>query len=140
MESFPVRIAEIQPSQLYVCRGKLDAVERAVASGQAQEPVPIKELDGRLIFSDGHTRALAAVLRGEDTIDACWEDEPLDWDAYRVCVAWCLEERIRTVAELKHRVISTDEYERLWIDRCGAMQARLQADRQERSKERYRNE
>jgi len=121
MEPFLIRIADLQPSQLYVCREKLAVVERSIDARERLEPVPIKELDGRLVFSDGHTRALAALLRGETKIEAHWEDEPLDWDVYRVCVGWCLAEEIRTVADLKDRIIAAAEYETQWIGRCRAM-------------------
>lgn len=125
MESFRVEISSIQPSQLYVCREKLTAVERAIDAGECLEPIPVKELDGRLIFSDGHTRALAALLRGESQIEACWEDEPLDWDEYRICVEWCLAEGIRTASDLRGRVIPAHEYETVWIGRCQAMHEEL---------------
>jgi hypothetical protein len=53
------------------------------------ERIPIKRLEGRIIFVDGHTRAFAAFLRGFPRILVYWEDEELGWDAYAICVEWC---------------------------------------------------
>lgn len=44
--TFKARLSELQPSQLYICREKLTAVECSIAEGQGTEPVPVKELDG----------------------------------------------------------------------------------------------
>jgi len=129
MESFSVRVADIQPSQLYICEEKLKAVLKAMNAGEALEPVAIKELDGQLIYSDGHTRALAALLHGETSIQACWEDESLDWDEYRSCVDWCMEAGIRTVSDLRERVIPAADYATKWIGRCQGMHKDLASRR-----------
>ena len=118
---FRVGLMSIQPSQLYLCREKLEAVERALAEGSAFEPVPVVRLDGRLTLSDGHTRAFAAIRRGDRTVPARWETDGVDRDAYRICVGWCTEAGIRTAADLKDRIVPATEYATRWIARCRAM-------------------
>jgi hypothetical protein len=86
------------------------------------EPIPIKKLDGQIVFVDGHTRAFAAFLLGLSEIPVYWEDEELDWDEYRICVGWCKEEGIKVISDLKERVVPHKDYQVLWLDRCGKMQ------------------
>jgi hypothetical protein len=122
-----MKLDEIQPSQSYVNSEKLDKVMKTVDPGKptAIEPIPIKKLGGRTIFVDGHTRALAASLRGFPMIPVYWEDEELDWDAYAICVEWCRKEGIRTIADLKSRVVPQEDFEVPWCRRCEEMQRNL---------------
>ncbi len=126
---FRIDLSNVQPSQLYICREKLVTVQREFDAAGSVDPVPVKELDGRRILTDGHTRALATHLRGEEEVDVYWEDEPLDWNAYRVCVEWCLRENIHSVRDLADRIIPWAQYEHVWIERCRRMYAkRTQSD------------
>lgn len=93
------------------------------------EPIPIKKLGDEIIFVDGHTRAYAACVHGFSNIPVYWEYEELDWEAYEICVAWCKEEGIHRIADLKNRVISHREYKKLWYDKCAKMQKELKAKR-----------
>lgn len=123
--TFRLRLDQVQPSQLYINRGKLDAVQAAASL----EAVSVKQLNGRIVFTDGHTRAFAAHLAGRREIEVYWEDEELDWEAYQICVDWCLAEGIHSIADLAGRVIDPQQYEVLWLDRCRHMQESLRAVR-----------
>jgi len=127
-------LVEIQPSQLYISTAKL---ARVVELWQPPDlltipPVPVKRLDGRLIATDGHTRAFAAYRRGLTEIPIVWDEDELDWEAYRICVDWCLAEGIHTVMDLEGRVVAPDDYAVLWLDRCRVMQADLAERRRPR--------
>lgn len=126
-KAFMMKLEKIQPSQLYISSEKLSEVMRAIdpVKPRAIEPIPIKKLGSRIIFVDGHTRAFAAFLRGCPMIPVYWEDEELDWDAYAICVEWCKKEGIRTIADLKDRMVSQKDYEILWYRRCEEMQQDL---------------
>jgi len=93
------------------------------------EPIPIKKLGNEIVIVDGHTRALAAFLHNLKEVEVYWEEEKLDWDAYRICVEWCKNEGIYTIADLKNKVISQREYEKLWLKRCAEMQKELSRKR-----------
>ncbi|UCH32521.1 MAG: hypothetical protein JSV05_03845 [Candidatus Bathyarchaeota archaeon] len=130
---FLMELNEIQPSQLYVSSEKLNSVmENFVSKPRLMEPIPIKKLGDQIIFVDGHTRAFAALLHRFPKVPVYWEDEELDWEAYEICVDWCKEEGIATIADLKGRVISHQEYEKRWYARCAQMQQDLQAKRQKK--------
>jgi hypothetical protein len=127
-EAFSMRLDAVQPSQLYICSEKLEAVMRILKTKpESLEPIPVKKLGDETVFVDGHTRAFAAYLLGLPDVNVYWEDEELDWDAYVVCVNWCKQEGIRTIADLKNRVVHEKEYEELWYKRCEEMQQDLQA-------------
>jgi hypothetical protein len=130
---FMMRLDEIQPSQLYISSEKLSAVMKTIdpVKPWAIEPIPIKKLGDRIIFVDGHTRAFAAFLRGFSMIPVYWEDEELDWDEYVICVDWCKKEGIRTIADLKGKVVPQKDYEILWYQRCEEMQRDLAKRKQE---------
>jgi hypothetical protein len=128
---FQLRVDQIQLSQLYISSAKLVSVMEAFEEGNENllEPIPIKEIDGRLVATDGHTRLLAWFLNGHEEVDCDWEATEMDWDEYRICVQWCKEEGIHTVIDLANRVISPEEYEILWLDRCRIMQEELELKR-----------
>jgi len=125
---FTMKLDKIQPSQLYISSKKLSEVMKAFNSNSI-EPIPIKRLGDDIIFVDGHTRAFAAFLYGLKEIPVYWEYEELDWEAYKICVEWCKEEGIHTIADLKNKVIPHEEYEILWYRRCEKMQQGLEAKR-----------
>jgi hypothetical protein len=130
-ESFIMEIYGIQPTQLYISSKKLARVIEVIGRSPPfeYEPIPVKELNGRVVYSDGHTRAFALHRLGVTEIQCCWEDTALDWDEYEACVGWCLAEGIKTIADLDGRVVGPDEYKRLWLDRCAGMQKEMENKR-----------
>jgi hypothetical protein len=133
MERFFLPIDQIQLSQIYISSEKLAKVMEIFESGNEKdlEPIPIKKLDGNLVSTDGHTRLLAWYLHGHKEVECEWEDLEMDWDAYRICVQWCSEEGIHSIADLKDRILNPEEYQVLWLDRCRVMQDELQNSRDE---------
>jgi len=130
-KTFMMKLQDIQPSQLYISSAKLAQVTKRYDPSKPEtlKPVPLEKIDNETIFVDGHTRALAAFLKGLEEIRVFWEDEELDWDEYRICVEWCKKEGIRTIGDLKNRVISPRQYNVLWLKRCEKMQQDLEARR-----------
>ncbi|MEM2103048.1 MAG: hypothetical protein QXM22_06005 [Candidatus Bathyarchaeia archaeon] len=126
-KTFMMRLNKVQPSQLYISSDKLSEIMKTFDSAHPEliEPIPIKKLGNEIVFVDGHTRAFAAFLHGFSKIPVYWETEELDWDAYEICVKWCKEDGILTIADLKNRVVSQKDYELLWYARCEEMQRDL---------------
>ena len=91
MPTTMMRLDELQPSQLFISSEKLARIESGHDAKRSDrlEPIPIKELDGQIILTDGHTRAFFAFLNGQREISVTWDEDELDWDAYRICVDWC---------------------------------------------------
>ena len=125
-----MELDKIQPSQLYISSKKLRSVMKNFPSKPSlMEPIPIKKLGDKIVFVDGHTRAFAALLHRFPKVPVIWEDEELDWEEYEICVKWCLDDEIYTIADLKNRVISHQEYKKLWYERCAKMQNELRTKR-----------
>ena len=136
-----MKLSEIQPSQLYVSSEKLSQVITSSdnLTPESMGPIPVKELAGRVVATDGHTRLLAAFLAGLGQVKVCWDGDGLDWEAYEICASWCQQEGVRTAADLADRIVPPAQYETLWLDRCRKMHRELEARRKRggsRSRER----
>jgi hypothetical protein len=132
---FTLQLDEIQPSQLFISRSKLNKILRSYdyIHPKTITPVSVKMLDGELIYTDGHTRAFALHQEGQLKVRAIWESDELDWEAYRICVDWCKGESIQKIGDLKDRIIDSTEYMEKWISRCRKMQKELKEKRQSES-------
>lgn len=121
---FLVPLAGLQPSQLCISEGKLRLVREWFDPGDQAcfDPIPLKRLDGRIVMTDGHTRAVAAHFAGWSSVPACWDEDDLDMRAYTVDVQWCEEEVIRSPIDLAGRIVPHRAYERLWRKRCMEME------------------
>lgn len=130
-DNFKLRLEEIQPSQLYISREKYAEVLKLYESDEKSqlEPIPIKELDGELVSTDGHTRGVMWVLKGFEEVDCVWEDLEMDWEAYRICVQWCKDAGITSMFDLRDRFLTHSQYEILWLERCRIMQEDLEKRR-----------
>lgn len=120
MTAFAVDIDSVRPSQLYVNQRKLREV-LAWFDPEAYDPLRVVELDGDLVLTDGHTRAFAAHLRGADELRVARDEDDPPLDAYRICLGWCREEGVASVADFAGRVITDEAYGELWIERCHAL-------------------
>jgi hypothetical protein len=118
---------QLQPSQLYISQEKLNSVQAAfdLSSSEGVRPIPVKDLCGLRVMTDGHTRAFAAFLAGLKSVPIYDDPDDLDWEAYQICVDWCRAEGIHSVADLAGRVVKAEDYKRLWYDRCRVMQVDL---------------
>jgi hypothetical protein len=130
-DAFQMPLDSLQPSQLYISVEKLCKVMAAFASREfgPLAPIPIVRRGDRILLTDGHTRAFAAWSSGRDQVPVVWDPDKLDWEAYDICVAWCEQEGIRTVADLEDRVVDAATYQALWLDRCTEMHRALERKR-----------
>ena len=68
-DSFTVPIGEVQPSQLLVSSEKLAAVvERFDFDDSGYGVLPVREIAGEWVLTDGYTRAVCAALAGNDEL------------------------------------------------------------------------
>lgn len=127
MEISECKLKDLQPSQLYISEKKLRAVEEWLDASDLSnfEPIPIKQLDNRPVITDGHTRAVAALRAGLDTVPLVWDEDELPLDMYRACVAACREQKIKSPEDLLPRIVSEDAYREKWYKWCEGMQAEL---------------
>ena len=120
--SHKLPISDVRPTQLYISREKLAGVlEWFDVDTVEYEPLPAFEHDGSWYLSDGHTRAFAAYLAGEDTLRIRRDGEvreEYDFELYLQCMEWCEEAGVTTVADFRGRLLEPDTYQQQWIDRC----------------------
>lgn len=128
---FIMKLDQIQPSQLFVNSEKLSNALKDYdrLKPDLLEPLPVKKLGDEVILTDCHTIALVACLRGISEVRVYWEEEELDEEAYQICVEWCKKEGVHSVAHLKDRVVSPEQFDLLWLKRCKKMVQDLEAKR-----------
>lgn len=122
---------ELQPSQLLLDRDRLVRVlEWFDPDRPALDPLPVipgtyleAVPDGAMVLSDGHTRAVACVLAGIETIDVEVDRDldELDLGVYDTCVGWCVEDGVTEPADLIGRLVSRQRFLEAWVARCEAL-------------------
>lgn len=113
-------IADLTPSQLHISEGKLRLVKEWFDPDNpgALDPIPVIRLNDRTVMADGHTRAVAALLAGWQSVPVYLDESDLSPELYQTCVTWCDEEGIKSPADLLPRILPHADYERLWLKRC----------------------
>ena len=124
MDIKSLRINDLQPSQFYISEEKIDNIKKWFNPQDLSnfEPIPIKELDGQVVITDGHTRLVVALPSGLDSVPLVWDEDELNWDMYRECVRECKKLGITSPSNLLTRIISKDEYDIKWNKWCDEMQ------------------
>ncbi|MFX1378285.1 MAG: hypothetical protein ACFFA4_04255 [Promethearchaeota archaeon] len=125
--SFKLNYKEIQPSQLYISKEKLEKIKEKFKSKDLStlDAIPIKKMGKEIFYTDGHTRAFATYQAGFEEIPVIWEDEELDWEMYEICIKWCKDSGIYSIADLSNRIVDQKEYEILWYKRCDDLHKKL---------------
>lgn len=131
VDSFQMELRKIQPSQLYISKQKLAKIKEKFNPKDIStlDVIPIKEIKNTIFYTDGHTRAFAAYQAGFTKVPVIWEDEELDWELYQICINWCNDEGIYSIAGLNDRVIDHKNYELLWYKRCDDLHKELMIKR-----------
>ena len=114
-----VKITDLHPTQLYLSKKKLQAIQMLDQSEENIKVDPISILvfgDGFLI-TDGHHRAYQALLAGRDTISAEFDKDGGD-ELYHLYAQACEERKIYSILDLKNRILPQDEYEAKWYNWC----------------------
>lgn len=137
----PTRLVPIeacQPSQLLVSAEKLRAIfEWFDADDPAYDPLPVLrpdhlptdvDVDARYVLADGHTRSLAAILCGAESLAVAEipaaERREMELDVYARCLEWCVDDGIETPTDLVGRVVDAETHREEWIERCRAAATR----------------
>ena len=65
----------LQPSQLYINEQKLVVLNAKFPpeTESAIPPIPVKQINGEIIYTDGHTRAFLLWSRGFQRIIVYWD-------------------------------------------------------------------
>lgn len=126
-EMFYISIDELGVSQLYLNQEKIDNVLAWFNPLiiDEYEPLPVHDFSkkGKYVLKDGHTRAYVLYKSGVSQIPVVIDnDEIVACDfgikSYKEYIEWCNRLCINTVKDLENRIVTNQEYEFLWIERC----------------------
>lgn len=114
-----VRITDLHPTQLYLSEKKLQDIQMLYQTAENinVDPISILAVGNRLLITDGHHRAYQALLAGQDTIPAEFDQDGGD-ALYALYAQVCEERKIDSVWDLKDRILPQDEYEAKWYNWC----------------------
>jgi hypothetical protein len=114
-----VKLTDLHPTQLYLSEKKLHDIQMLDQSEENinLDPISILAVGNRLLITDGHHRAYQALLAGQDTISAEFDQDGGDvlYDLYAQA---CEERKIDSILDLKHRILPQEEYEAKWYNWC----------------------
>ncbi len=127
---FFIELHKLQPSQLYINRGKLEHIRMWLdAELHNYESIPIKEFNGELVFMDGHTRALVLYEKNATKVKVHWDQSPHDDKLYMECMRWCKLEEITHISDLRSRILESNRYNELWVKKCHSFQQKLNLEK-----------
>lgn len=114
-----VKITDLHPTQLYLSEKKLQDIQMLYQSEENinVDPISILKVGNRLLITDGHHRAYQALLAGQDTISAEFDQDGGD-ALYALYAQACEERKIDSVLDLKDRILPQEEYEAKWYNWC----------------------
>ena len=114
-----VKITDLHPTQLYLSEKKLQAIQMLYQSAENinVDPISILAVGNRLLITDGHHRAYQALLAGQYTISAEFDQDGGD-ALYALYAQACEERKIDSILDLKHRILPQEEYEAKWYNWC----------------------
>lgn len=124
--SFSINISELGVSQLYLSEEKLDNVAKWFDMSKINdyEPLPVYDFgNGRYTLTDGHTRAYTMWKSGLKKIRVQLDADEMITCAlgqmlYKTDIEWCEKYNVHNVADFGERVLASEKYAVLWLERC----------------------
>ncbi len=118
IEVFKIAIEEITPEQLTVSKEKIERVSTWIRKPEDIVVTCVK-IGDKIVCIDGYSRLVAAYLKGYKYVYAYLEVDN-DIEFYKTCMEWCKEQNVFTIKDLANRIVTPEEHERLWINKCQA--------------------
>ena len=116
---FKIKIDEIIPEQLTVDSEKLDKVNTWLKTPE-QVIVNCVNINDKTVCIDGYSRLVAAHNKGFKHVYGYVDPEDTNHEFYKTCLSWCEEQNVKTIADLAKRVVTPEEHQEIWINRCQA--------------------
>ena len=119
-------LLELGLSQIYLNLNKIKAIEEWFDPKVMILFQPLKVHafgNGRYTIVDGHSRAFVAYMHGITQVPIVYENAEMvagkeGQILYHADIEWCERFGIKNISHLKNRIISQEEYQKLWIGRC----------------------
>lgn len=119
-------LMELGLSQIYLNEDKIMAIEKWFNPEQMDmfEPLTVHDYgNGKYTLTDGHSRAFVAYKKGLTAIPIVYDNDEIvageiGQKLYKADIEWCNRFSLYNISHLEHRILSNDDYQRLWIERC----------------------
>jgi hypothetical protein len=116
------------PGQFALSTTKL---QRALAAYEQNpsEPFSVRQVGEDLVLTDGHHRAIVALLMGVVQVDVYLDTGDWDWEIWERCVAECRQRGVTRLDDLIGRMLPHDGYEQEWCACCDHITEQVEAER-----------
>lgn len=119
-------LLELGLSQIYLNKNKIDAIEKWFNPNDLSnfKPLTVHNYgNGRYTLTDGHSRAYVSYKHGLKEVPIIYDNDDLVSGEtalmlYQADIAWCNRFRLENISHLKKRILSHDNYQKFWIERC----------------------
>ena len=113
-------------SQIYLNENKIKAIEKWFNLNDMSifKPLTVHDYEnGKYTLTDGHSRAYVAYMNGLTFVPIVYDNDDmvagkLGKILYCADIEWCGRFHIENISHLESRIITNEEYQRLWIRRC----------------------
>lgn len=124
--SIEFSLLDLGISQLYLNQEKIQAIEKWFSPTDMSNFKPLSVHDygnGKYTIVDGHSRAFVAYKKGITTVPIIYDSSELvagevALQLYTADIEWCNRFHIKKISDLEARIITQEEYKKLWIERC----------------------
>ena len=126
-----LELKDLQVSQFYISNAKLEEIKKWFNKDDLSnfDAIPVKIIDDDIVMTDGHTRAVLAIMNDINKVPLVWESDDLSWDMYQECVKECKRQNIKSPYDLLSRIVDEDEYKDKWDKWCDNMQKEIKERR-----------
>lgn len=116
LDTFSVRIDQLQPSQTYISQARLNNISRHVQF--LSRPVPVRLIDGRLCVVEGHERCFALFSLGEKNVSVYIDDResPSD-EAFKKMVKFTEDNGVASIQDFDQRILQPADFRVLWLEK-----------------------
>lgn len=115
-DTFSARIDQLQPSQTYLSRARLNNISRHIQF--ISKPLPVRLIDGRLCIIEGHERCFALYSLGEKNVQVYIDNRPIPSDEnFQRMVKYAEESGIVSMADFEDRIVEPSDFRVLWLEK-----------------------
>lgn len=113
-------------SQIYLNADRILAIEKWFVPDDMSifEPLPVHDFgNGKYTLTDGHSRAYVAYKNGITHIPIVYDLDDIvvgekGQMLYRADIEWCKRFHIENISHLEKRILTGEQYQKLWMERC----------------------
>ncbi|MGM0600918.1 MAG: hypothetical protein ACQETH_14000 [Candidatus Rifleibacteriota bacterium] len=115
-KNFLVKLDQLQPSQPYLSKARMENITHHLAF--LEKPVPVRKIDGRICIVEGHERCFALLSAGRGEISAYLDDnDRLSEKAFEEFVHFTCDCGVSSLNDLEDKVVDSAHFKQLWLSK-----------------------